>query len=261
MSRLQHPLEHPHDDDDAAVRVVPGVEDQRLQRGGVVALGRREAGHDRLEDLLGADAFLGAGKDGALGRKTDDLFDLPARLVGLRARQVDFVDDGDDVETVVDREVRVRERLRLDPLGRINKEQRSFASGQRPGDLVREIHVPRRVDQVQDVLVPVLGLVMQADRVRLDRDPALALEIHRVEHLRFHFTGLQGAGELQKPIGQGRLAVIDVRDDREITDVLLVQEFGSDSDGIGLTIIRGPWGHSASERPSARPSGGSAGAR
>ena len=153
MSRLQHAVEHPDDDDDAAVGVVPGVEDQRLQRAGVIALGRRKAGHDRLEDLLGADAFLGAGKDGALGRKTDDLFDLPARLVGLRTRQIDLVDDGDDLEAVVDREVRVRERLRLDALGRIDQEQRSFAGGQRPGDLVPEIDVARRVDQVEDVLV------------------------------------------------------------------------------------------------------------
>jgi hypothetical protein len=29
-------------------------------------------------------------------------------------------------------------------------------------------------------------------------------------------------GQLQDPIGQGRLAVVDVRDDREVTDVGLI---------------------------------------
>ena len=58
--------------------------------------------------------------------------------------------------------------------------------------------------------------------MRLDRDPALALEIHRVEHLRFHLARLQRARELEEAIGQRRFAVVDVRDDREVTDVASV---------------------------------------
>ena len=54
--------------------------------------------------------------------------------------------------------------------------------------------------------------------MRLDRDAALALEVHRVEHLRFHLARLQRAGQLEKAVGERRLAVIDVRDDREIAD-------------------------------------------
>ena len=55
--------------------------------------------------------------------------------------------------------------------------------------------------------------------MRLDRDAALALEVHGVEDLRLHLAGLQGAGELEEAIGQRRLAVVDVRDDREVADV------------------------------------------
>ena len=40
--------------------------------------------------------------------------------------------------------------------------------------------------------------------------------------LRFHLAGLQRPGELQEAVGQRRLAVIDVRDDREVTNVLRV---------------------------------------
>ena len=39
----------------------------------------------------------------------------------------------------------------------------------------------RRVNQVQDVLLPVVSRVVQADRVGLDRDAALALEVHGVQ--------------------------------------------------------------------------------
>jgi hypothetical protein len=46
----------------------------------------------------------------------DDVFDLAPGFVRLRAGKVDLVDDGDDLEVVFDCEVRVRQRLRLDPL-------------------------------------------------------------------------------------------------------------------------------------------------
>ena len=69
----------------------------------------------------------------------------------------------------------------------------------------------------------VVGLVVEPDGVRLDRDAALALEVHRVEHLRFHLARLQRPGELEETIGKRGLAVIDVRDDGEIPDELLVQ--------------------------------------
>ena len=77
----------------------------------------------------------------------------------------------------------------------------------------------RRVDQVEDVRLAVVGRVVQADRVRLDRDAALALEVHRVEDLRLHLARLQRAGDLEEAVGQRRLAVVDVRDDREVADV------------------------------------------
>ena len=54
--------------------------------------------------------------------------------------------------------------------------------------------------------------------MRLDGDAALALEIHRVEHLRFHLARLERAGDLEKSIRQRRLAVVDVGDDGEIAD-------------------------------------------
>ena len=135
-----------------------------------------------------------------VGGQPDDLLDLAAGLVRLRAGQVDLVDDRDDFEPAVHRQVRVGERLRLHTLGGIDEQQRALAGSQRAGHLVREVDVAGRVDQVEDVLVSVPGLVVQPDRMGLDRDAALALEIHRVEHLRFHLAGLERPGELEKTI-------------------------------------------------------------
>ena len=74
--------------------------------------------------------------------------------VGVGLRQVDLVHDRDDLEVVLDREVGVRERLRLDPLRRVDDEQRALARLQRARDLVGEVDVPGRVDQVQLVALP-----------------------------------------------------------------------------------------------------------
>jgi hypothetical protein len=83
---------------------------------------------------------------------------------------------------------------------------------------------------------------MQANRVCLDRDAALALEIHRVEHLRFHLTGLKGPGELEEPIGKGRLSVIDMGDNGEIPDELLIQDAFIMTDGVAAAGEDAPRG-------------------
>jgi len=80
--------------------------------------------------------------------------------------------------------------------------------------------VSRGVDQVQLVVAAVGGPVRHCDGVHLDCDPALPLEVHGVEDLRPHLAEGERAGPLEQPVGQRRLAVIDVRDDREVADAL-----------------------------------------
>jgi hypothetical protein len=76
-----------------------------------------------------------------------------------------------------------------------------------------------RVHQIEDIGLTVPGTVFETHSLRLDRDTALALELHIVEHLLAHLTRLQPAASLDQAIGQSRLAVVDMRDDREISDM------------------------------------------
>ena len=78
----------------------------------------------------------------------------------------------------------------------------------------------RRVDQVQVVDLAVARLVFERRGLRLDRDAALALDVHRVEHLRFHLAVAQAAAALDDAVGQRALAVVDVGNDREVADVV-----------------------------------------
>ncbi len=76
------------------------------------------------------------------------------------------------------------------------------------------------VDQVEDVMLAVARVIFEAHGVGLDGDAALALDIHRVEHLFLHLALLERPGHLDQPVGERRLAVVDMGDDGEIADVL-----------------------------------------
>src|SRR4029077_220919 len=85
--------------------------------------------------------------------------------------------------------------------------------------------VTGRIDEVELVALP-----RDANGLGLDRDPALPLELHRVEDLLAHVARRDSVGQLQNPVGERRLSVVDVRDDREVANAALVHPAG---DGTG----------------------------
>jgi len=127
---------------------------------------------------------------------------------------------GHDFDVLLDRGIAVRHRLRLHALARIHHEQGALACCERARDFIGEIDVPGRIDQVEVVGPAVSRGVLQRGGLGLDRDAALALEIHGVEDLFRHLAFSQAAAALDETVGQGRLAVVDVRDDRKIADML-----------------------------------------
>jgi hypothetical protein len=64
--------------------------------------------------------------------------------------------------------------------------------------------------------------VPQGHGLGLDRDAALAFEVHGVEDLRHHLPRRECPGQLEQAVGQRRLAVVDVGDDAEVADVPLI---------------------------------------
>ena len=212
-------LEDADEDDDAEIGVVPAVDEHGLERGVGVAGGGGEAGDDGFEHVGDAEAGLGGDFDGVGGVDADDVLDLLADAGGLGGGEVDLVEDGDDLVAGVDGLVDVGERLGLDALGGVDDEQRALDGAHRAGDLVGEVDVAGGVDEVEDVELAVLGGVFEADGLGLDGDAALALDVHRVEELLLHLAVGDGAGRLDQPVGERRLAVVDVGDDGEVADM------------------------------------------
>ena len=231
----RRPFIDPHARDDAAVLVELAVEDQRLERRVGVAGRRRDALDHRVEQLGHAVAGLGRDPQDVVGRDAEDVLDLHRVAVGIGGRQVDLVERGHDLEVVLHRQVAVGQRLRLDALGGVDHQHHALARGERPADLVAEVDVARRVDQVEHVALP-----LDTHVLRLDRDAPLALEVHRVEVLLAHVTGIDGAGDLEDAVGERRLAVIDVGDDREVADA------GEVHGGVDRSYERWPHGRARS---------------
>ena len=179
---------------------------------------------DQFFDAL---ARLAGDLERVVGGNADDLLDFldDARRIG--GRQVDLVDDRHHFETELGGGVAIGDALRLDTLRGIDHQQRAVAGRQRARHFVREVHVPGGVDEIQLVALAVaLRRVIESDRLRLDGDAALALELERIEHLILHLAGFEAAANLDEPVGQRGLAVIDVGDDGEVAYPLHQGEVG-----------------------------------
>ena len=218
LAEPQFPIEHAQQDDYAAVRVEPGIENQRAQRrrGRTFRVGHQV--NDVLQDIVHADALLGADQHGIARIEPDDGLDLFANALRFGRGQIDLVDDRDDLQVVMQREVGIRKSLRLHALGSVHHQQRAFAGLQAAGNFVGKIDVAGSVDEVQLVHFAVVGAVVEPNGVGFDGDAALALEVHGIQDLLHHFALRKRAGDFQQAIRQRGLAVVDMRNDGEITD-------------------------------------------
>jgi hypothetical protein len=97
--------------------------------------------------------------------------------------------------------------------------------------------VSGRVDQVELELLAGRRRIRHAHSVELDRDSAFALQVHVVEDLRFHFPLLERASRFDQPVGQSRLAVIDMCDNAEIADMIELHGRLSGVDDGGELIV------------------------
>ena len=175
----------------------------------------------RLQDLVDIDAVLGGDERGVVRLQSDHVLDLVDDAVRIRAGQVDLVDDRDDLQVVVQGQIDVGKRLRFDALRRVHDQKGAVAGGERAGDLVVEVNVAGRIDQVQDVFLAVFGLIDRAHGLRFYGDAPLPLQVHIVEDLFLHLTRGEQTGLFDDPVRQRGFAVVDMGDYAEISNVIL----------------------------------------
>ena len=206
---------------------------------GIVSLDDLE---QRLEvGAVRAGAVLGTGQRGlpGLGLAVDDRevdlllggVEVEEQLVGLvddlgdaGVGTVDLVDDEDDRHVLRERLAQHEAGLRQRALGGVDEQRDAVDHRQAALDLAAEVGVAGGVDDVDEQ-------VLATDRgvLREDGDALLALEVHRVHDavgdgaLVLLVLGV-GAGLQQHRVDEGRLAVVDVGDDRDVADVVAAEK-------------------------------------
>ena len=190
-------VHHPHVGDDAAELVEHRVEDERTERRvGAARLRRRDAVDDRLQHLGAAHAGLGRDEQRVVHRDGEDVLDLARDLLHIRAGKVHLVEHRHDLELRVLGEIGVGDGLRFHALRGVDHQERPLARAHGARDLVGEVDVTGRVQEVEEVGLAVLRLVVHRDGVGLDGDAALALKVHRVEGLLLELACRDRVGEL-----------------------------------------------------------------
>ncbi len=105
--------------------------------------------------------------------------------LNICARQINLIDDGNNGQIIGHGQVNIGDGLSLHSLCGINQQERALTGREAPRHFIREIDVPRRINQMQGVRFPVLGLIPGSHRVGLNRNTTLTFEIHGIEDLIF----------------------------------------------------------------------------
>ena len=189
--------------------------------------------HDRLEERIHVAAAVGrvlrgeALQGGRVNHRkvelrfgraqtVEEIEGLVEHPVRARFGPVDLVDDDDRPQAVRKRLLRDEARLRHRSVDGVDEQQHGVDHRQHALDLAAEVGVAWGVDDVDAEVAP-------ADRGVLgeDRDPALAFDRIRVHHpVDQRLARIEGAGLTQQLVHQCGLAVIDVRNDRNVAQLM-----------------------------------------
>lgn len=182
-------------------------------------LGRRV--HDGEVEL-----FVGS------ARGDEEIEDLVHDHVGPLLRAIHLVDDEQGPQAVGQRLPDDESSLGHHTLDGVYEQQHRVHHAEDALDLSAEVRVAGGVDEVDAHALEIDGGLLGEDR-----DPPLALDILAVHHpLRDRLVLAEGAGLAQQSIQQGRLAVINVGDDRQVAEIFAQFSHG---DGGTLACVRG----------------------
>ena len=134
--------------------------------------------------------------------------------VGARARTVDLVHHDDGVEAERQRLARDEARLRHRAFDGVDHQQHRVDHREHAFHFAAEVGVPGRVDDVDARAAVFDGAVL-----RQDRDAAFLFDVVRVhDPLGDFLVRGEGAGLTQQAVDQRGLAMVDVRDDRDVSN-------------------------------------------
>ncbi|GIR82926.1 MAG: hypothetical protein CM15mP84_06740 [Cellvibrionales bacterium] len=85
--------------------------------------------------------------------------------------------------------------------------------------------MPRRIDEVELIDATVTGRVVQRHTLGFDSDATLPLQVHRIKNLLCHLSLGQPATVLDEAIRQRGFTMVDMSDNRKITNMTELSHF------------------------------------
>src|SRR4030043_631252 len=145
-----------------------------------------------------------------------DLFGHPFYI---RREKVDLIDDRDDCQIIFHGQIKIGNRLSLHALRSIDQKKPAFARCQGAGNLIRKVDMTWRVDQIENILLSVSGVIGKRNGLTLDGDPPLALDVHVIQDLILEVSLINQTRILNEAVCKGRFSMVNVCDDAEVTYV------------------------------------------
>src|SRR3989337_1274243 len=99
------------------------------------------------------------------------------------------------------------------------------AGAQAPRGLVREVDMPRGIDQVEHILPAVLPPVVHPDGLGLDGDTPLPLDVHLVEQMIHFLPARELTRDFTQPVCEGGFPVVDMGDDGKVAGVFCAHPY------------------------------------
>ena len=163
-------------------RVEYRVENQSLQRRLFISFGMRNTFNHSGQYLFHSHTRFTGCTDDLLPLATQQFNDFVLYFFGIGARHIAFIDNRNNLKVVFNCHIQIRDRLRLHSLRSIDNQQCPFTCSNRTRHLIRKVHVSRSINQVKDILLPLIS-IFHLDRMALDSDPSFFFQIHIIKHL------------------------------------------------------------------------------
>ena len=80
----------------------------------------------------------------------------------------------------------------------------------------------RRINKIEDILLPILGLINGTNGLGLDGNAPLSFQFHVIQYLGLHLPAGKKACLLYDSVCQRRFSMIDMRDNTKITNSALI---------------------------------------
>ena len=138
-----------------------------------------------------------------MGFQSDHVLDFCCYTVRIGTWQIDFINNWENIQIMIQSQVHVSQCLGLDSLCCVHHQDCAVAGCQASGHLIVKVHMSWGINQVENILFSIFRLIYGSDRLGLDGDSSLPLQIHVIQHLILHLTAGQKSCFLYDSVCKG----------------------------------------------------------